>query len=308
MTVYALLFPSQCKVLRNLNLILKKPKSKKRSFSVDWLQKGGDFLYEEVRPCAYAICDYSDTDYAEFWSEHDREYEDAVERIALRRLAVGMAGTCIEIGCGFGRLVNEYAPLCSHVLLTDYAENMIQQAKTQAQRLQLNNVECKRVNLYELETLGRRFDHAVCVRVMHHVENVYAFFRQVNLFLQDGGTFILEYANKRNVLEILRWLFRQPNIEPLDYHPSKRKANIYYNYHPDYVRDMLMEAGFEIEEELTVSLFRSAFLKRIFGWRFLSRVERILQKPLSRFHPGPSVFLRARKVRRCNEISGNEVK
>ena len=73
----------------------------------------------------HKICDYTDTDYAAFWDNTQREYEDAVERIALRRLTKGMTGTCVEIGAGFGRLVSEYAHLCTSVTLTDYAENMI---------------------------------------------------------------------------------------------------------------------------------------------------------------------------------------
>lgn len=245
----------------------------------------------------YGICDYNDTDYEAFWKGHDREYEDAVERIALRRLTSGMRGTCLEIGGGFGRLVNEYAPLCSHVLLTDYADNMIAQAKARVQELGLGNVECAAANLYELDRLEKLFDNAICVRVMHHVENVPAFFEQVSAVLADGGIFILEYANKKNLLEIIRCLFRRPNIGPFDYRPSKRKANIYYNFHPDYIRDMLEESGFVIDEELTVSIFRSAVLKRLFGWRLLSRLERLLQKPLARLHPGPSVFIKARKTR-----------
>ena len=247
----------------------------------------------------YQICDYSDTDYAAFWAEHDREYEDAVERIALRRLTSDISGNCLEIGGGFGRLVNEYAPRCSRVLLTDYAENMLHQAEVRVRRLGLENVAFARANLYELDRLGCRFDNAICVRVMHHIENVPAFFRQVNLSMQDGGTFILEYANKKNLLEILRYLCRRPNIALFDYWPSKRKDNIYYNYHPAYIRDMLAEAGFSVEWELTVSIFRSAFLKRLFGWRFLAALEQKLQKPLARFHPGPSVFVRAKKIRDC---------
>ena len=152
--------------------------------------------------------------------------------------------------------------------------------------------------------IGNHYDNAVCVRVMHHIENIPAFFAQVNMVLRDGGAFIFEYANKKNLLEILRYLFRRPNIGPFDYHPSKRKANIYYNFHPDYVRDMLAQNGFVIEKELAVSLFRSKFLKKLFGWRFLSGLERRLQKPLARFHPGPSVFVRARKVRDCRHEKG----
>lgn len=242
------------------------------------------------------ICDYADTDYAAFWADGTRDYEDRVERIALWRLTEQISGTCLEIGAGFGRLVNEYARRCSRVVLTDYAAHLLAQASARARLLGLDNVECRQMNLYELDEAGWQFDNAICVRVLHHVESVPDFFRQVNLVLRDGGSFVFEYANKRNLVEILRWLFRRPNIAPFDRRPSARKQNVYYNFHPAYIRDMLRRNGFVIEQELSVSIFRSRLLKRLFGPRLLSELERPLQRLLAPLHLSPSVFVRARKV------------
>lgn len=244
----------------------------------------------------HKICDYSAMDYASFWKEHNREYEDYVERIALKRLAANLSGTCLEIGAGYGRLVNEYAASCSNVLLTDYAANLLDQARIRIKQLGLENVRCQRADLYALNSLDKKFDNAICIRVMHHVENVPDFFKQVNLSLEKNGTFILEYANKKNIVEILRYLFKQPNIKPFDYLPGKRGDNVYYNFHPDYIRDMLKQSGFIIEEELAVSLFRNDFLKKTINYKILSKIESFLQKPLAPFHLGPSVFLKARKI------------
>lgn len=269
------------------------------------MKKQSDFenLKEDQNVCsnseitAYEICDYSDTDYAAFWEETHREYEDAVERVALQRLTKGMSGSCLEIGCGFGRLVNEYAHLCTSVTLTDYADNMVEQAKARVKQLGLEYVECVRGDLYQLEAFGRKYHNVVCVRVMHHVESVPAFFEQVNCVLEDNGVFIFEYANKNNFVEIVRYLLKRPNVEPFEYYPSRRGESVYYNFHPEYIKDMLEQSGFEIEEELAVSLFRHKFLKKLFGHRALSFMEKFLQKPLSRLHPAPSVFVKARKVR-----------
>lgn len=245
----------------------------------------------------YNICNYSDTDYMSFWKSHDRKYEDNVERMALRRLIANISGTCLEIGAGYGRLVNEYARFCSEVLLIDYAPNMLDQARLRVEQMGLENVRCMRANLYDLSQLDKKYNTAVCIRVMHHVENVSDFFKQVNLSLEENGTFILEYANKKNLVEILRYLFKRPNIKPFDYLPSKRGDDVYYNFHPDYIRDMLNLNGFIIEEELSVSFFRNDFLKRMINYKILSKIESLLQKPLGPLHLSPSVFLKARKVK-----------
>lgn len=247
----------------------------------------------------HEVFNYDNVDYNEFWAGNERSYEDAVERIALGQLTADMTGSCLEIGGGYGRLVNEYAPHCNYVLLTDCTAKMIEQAKTRVDKLGLNHVECRTANLYELTECHKTFDNAVCVRVMHHVEDVPAFFLQVNQVLQDDGIFIFEYANKKNLLEIIRWLLRRPNLSPFAYLPSRRGQGIFYNFHPRYIRNMLQDNGFVIEQELAVSIFRHNFFKKLLGARRLSRLERHLQKPLAHLHPAPSVFIKARKVKPC---------
>lgn len=246
----------------------------------------------------HEVFDYNNVNYQDFWQQTDRRYEDAAERIALRRLTKTMQGSCLEIGCGFGRLVDEYAPRCSQVLLTDCTAHLIEAARQRVDSLGLTNVECRQLDLYKLEECGRRFDNAICVRVMHHVEDVPAFFRQVNGALAPGGQFVFEYANKRNLLEIGRWLLRRPNVQPFGYQPSRRGRGVFYNFNPAYIKAELRQAGFEPEEVLAVSMFRSQALKRVFGWRLLAGLERWLQRPLAWLLPAPSMFVRARKVSR----------
>ena len=43
-----------------------------------------------------------------FWEGQGRDYEDQVERIALRRLLPRHGGRVLEVGAGFRRLTNEY--------------------------------------------------------------------------------------------------------------------------------------------------------------------------------------------------------
>lgn len=243
----------------------------------------------------HEICDYSDTDYQAFWAE-GRDYEDAVERIAIRRLTADFSGDCIEIGAGFGRLAEEYAPRCRSVLLTDRTEHLLEEARERMARLGLTNVTCENADLYELAQLGRSFDAAVCVRVLHHVECVQDFFAQVADVLRPSGIFVLEYANKRNALEIARCLAGRSGIKPFDLEPSRRSDSVYYNFHPKYVEKQLKAAGFEVEDTLAVSLFRSAKLKKAFGKDRLTRMERPLQHPMGKLKLTPSVFLKLRKV------------
>lgn len=238
-------------------------------------------------------------DYESFWNE-SRSYEDAVERIALRRLLAGLGGSCIDIGCGYGRLLNEYVSQMSEILLLDVSACMLDIAQKRISDAGFQNVGCVKGSLYELEALGRKFDTAISVRVLHHVGDVPYFFTEVNRILPMGGHFILEYANKRNILEIFRYLTHRPNLGPFEHTPSDRGIRkssdiLYNNYHPAYIRELIKQAGFKVEETLTVSLFRNDRLKKLFGWERLSAMEKNLQKPFAFFTPGPSVFLRLQK-------------
>ena len=57
----------------------------------------------EPRP---RICDYEGSNYrTEFWEGRGRDYEDRVERIAVRRLLRGGGRRLLEVGAGFGRLL-----------------------------------------------------------------------------------------------------------------------------------------------------------------------------------------------------------
>jgi SAM-dependent methyltransferase len=71
------------------------------------------------------VCDYEGSGYSqEFWQNQGRDYEDRVERIALRRLLPPRGGRRIlEIGAGFGRLTNELAGF-EQVVLLDYSRSM----------------------------------------------------------------------------------------------------------------------------------------------------------------------------------------
>ena len=246
---------------------------------------------------SHHICDYSDTDYKrDFWGKGGRDYEDMVERLALRRLLPDSIGRFLDLGGGFGRLMDEYAPRCTSAVLVDYAPNLVEQARQRADELHLSNVSVFRGDLYDLSFLESTFDGCMMVRVLHHVESVDALLGQVRNKLEPGGFFILEYANKRNLLEIARWLVGRSGLRPFRREPGRRGQGVYFNFHPRWVEDRLRANGFAVERVLMASVFRNAVLKRVFGARFLARMEGMIQGPLGRLRLSPSVFVLARRL------------
>jgi len=84
---------------------------------------------EPTHADAIPICDYEGSDYqTRFWKGQGREYEDLVERIAIQRLLPPGGTRLLEIGTGFGRLVNLYQGYC-HIVLLDYSKSLLRQAQ-----------------------------------------------------------------------------------------------------------------------------------------------------------------------------------
>ena len=74
------------------------------------------------------ICDYEGSDYrTSFWENQGREYEDLAERIAIHRLLPPRGRCLLEIGTGFGRLVDMYQGY-ERIILLDYSMSLLQEA------------------------------------------------------------------------------------------------------------------------------------------------------------------------------------
>ncbi|MFQ5856887.1 MAG: methyltransferase domain-containing protein [Anaerolineae bacterium] len=238
-----------------------------------------------VRP---AICDYEGSQYrTDFWNGQGREYEDAVERIALKHLLPPRGRRLIEIGAGFGRLADLYHGY-DKVILLDYAKSQLRHAQ---ERLGNERFIYVAGDLYNLPLADAAVDTAITVRVLHHVEDLAAAFAQIGRILRPGGTYVLEFANKRHLKAIGRyWLGRQTenpfSLDPYEF------VELNFDFHPDYVASHLGRTGFHVDAERAVSTFRSRALKQRVDPNLLATIDGWLQRPTARLKLAPSIFLR----------------
>jgi len=236
------------------------------------------------------ICDYQGSRYrTDFWEGQGREYEDRAERIALRRLLPPRGRRLIEIGAGYGRLANLYQGY-DEVLLLDYATSQLQQARG---RLGDDRFRYIAADLYDMPLVDCCLDTVVMVRVMHHVQDPPAALNEIARILAPQGAFILEYANKRNLKAILRYLLHRQEWNPFSLQPVEF-VRLNFDFHPAYMETQLREAGLDLEEQLAVSTFRLPALKRLIPARLLAYLDGLLQRPSAGLKLAPSLFLRAR--------------
>lgn len=237
------------------------------------------------------ICDYEGSDYqASFWEKGDRTYEDRVEAAALRRLLPQGGKLLLEVGAGAGRNTPRYRGF-ERVVLLDYARSQLRQAR---ERLgDEGRYMYVAGDAYRLPFAPGLFDAATMIRTLHHMADAPLALRQIRQVLQPGGTFILEYPNKRNFKAILRYMLRRQDWNPFSPEPLEFAA-LNFDFHPQVVRAWLRQSGFSLERQLTVSHYRIGILKRLVPVDVLVAMDSLVSLTGNWWQLSPSVFVRSR--------------
>ncbi len=234
------------------------------------------------------ICDYEGSDYkTRFWDGQGRQYEDQVERIALRRLLPSSGSTLIEIGAGYGRLADEYRGY-EKVVLFDYSRSLLREA-----RQQLGD-DPRFIYVagswYEMPFVDGLFAAMVQIRTLHHAADVSGLFRELARIARPLGCYVLEFANKRNLKAIARYLSRRQQWSPFALEPVEFVA-LNFDFHPRWIRQQLSAAGFAPGRSLTVSHYRFEPIKKTVPTGLLVKLDSMAQLTGNWWQLSPSVFV-----------------
>lgn len=239
------------------------------------------------------ICDYEGSDYqSTFWDESKRAYEDRVEAIALKRLLPKSGELLLEIGAGAGRNSPRYTGF-EHIVLLDYSMTQLEQAQSRLGNR--NRFTFVAADAYNLPFVDGLFDAVTMIRTLHHMVEAPHALHQVSKVLKHNATFILEYANKRNLKAILRYAFGRQSWNPFTPEPIEF-APLNFDFHPKKIRSWLNECGFSISRQLTVSHFRLGFLKENLPLRLLVALDALFQWTGNLWQLTPSVFVRSKAL------------
>ena len=243
------------------------------------------------------ICDYEGSDYqSRFWQNADRAYENAVERVAIRRLLPPTGARIVEFGAGFGRLADLYTGY-DEIILLDYSRSLLKQAQ---ERLG-NNPRFKFVaaDLYHLPFAQGVLSAATMIRVIHHMADVSAALAQIRRGLAPGSVFVLEYANKRNLKSMARHALRKQAWSPYAREPIEF-AKLNFDFHPKWMHERLNQAGFVTRNKLSVSYLRAGLFKRLLPLKTMVGIDAALQSTAALGLFAPSIFTQNYADNRAN--------
>ena len=248
---------------------------------------------------------YDKYDYPDYWVGRDYEHESEV--VAIRDFLdnIPKLNSIIDIGAGFGRHTPAYAYRAKKIYLTDASAKLLKEARERLSNYtKIKYIQSKVQNLpTKLKRL--KFDLAIFVRVLHHIEDPEEAMDAIDKVLEPGGYLIIEFANKIHWKGIAKNFMKGDFTYALDIFPedkrsakSIRKGFIpFLNFHPDTIKEMLKRRKYKILQTKSVSNLRSELLKKYIPLSVLLSLESILQGPLAFLNLGPSIFILAKKSR-----------
>lgn len=240
---------------------------------------------------------YDSYDYPSYWQ--GREYENQADQVALKKLLkkIGKKQSLIDIGGGYGRLADTYAPFFKKCYLVDPSEKLLKIAKKQ--RGKQKKFVFKKAKIAKIPFPNRSFDAVLLIRVCHHLVSLEKGVKEAYRLLKPGGFLILEFANKIHLKSTLKALIGKRLgylTSHLPFNLSPRKKMPFLNYHPTHVKSLLLINHFSIKKTLSVSNFRDPFFKKFVPLKILLSLEKITQPLAGAVSLGPSIFILAQKT------------
>lgn len=237
--------------------------------------------------------------YLHYWD--GREYEDASERLAIKKLLKGKHFKhAADIGGGYGRLCLFLKNYADQVTLAEPSQQQLDIAKDFLK----GHPEVDRLltQADDLQFKDKELDLITMVRVMHHLPDPSTEFSEIARTLTDDGTFILEIASFGHAKNRLKYFMKGKRMpkDPVDIRSEKNKREeeiAFVNHNPRTVIKQLAHAGLTVETILSVSNLRSTTLKKIVPKAVMLKVENVLQRPLGRTFFGPSIWMLVKKAK-----------
>jgi ubiquinone/menaquinone biosynthesis C-methylase UbiE len=235
--------------------------------------------------------------YLRYWD--GRDYENAAERMAIRRLLEGKHfKTAADVGGGYGRLCIFLENYADKVTLAEPSQQQLDIAKDYLK--DHPEIDRKLMQADELKFKDGEIELLTMIRVMHHLPDPSHEFSEISRVLSDEGYAIVEVANYSHVRNRIKHMLKGKKLptEPVDIR-SKQHRNkdeiAFVNHNPETVIKQLAHAGLKVDRILSVSNLRSPGLKKIMPRRLMLAIEGILQPTLANSYFGPSVFFLVKK-------------
>lgn len=244
---------------------------------------------------------YNDSkhNYLHYWE--GRDYEDAAERMAIKRLIEGKHFRhAVDVGGGFGRLCIFLENYADKVTLAEPSQQQLDIAKEYLK--DHPEIDRKLLQAADLKFPDGSVDLLTTIRIWHHLPDPAQEFKEISRVLSNDGYFIMEFANYTHFRNRVKFALKGKKFptKPVDIRSAEHRNGSelpFVNHNPKTVIKQLAHAGLRVESVLSVSNLRSQGLKKVLPKGVMLSAEKMMQKPLAGMYFGPSVFFLIRKAK-----------
>jgi SAM-dependent methyltransferase len=211
---------------------------------------------------------------AEGWDRDRRwvwEVAHAVAEWMIEALDPQPGDTVLELAAGAGDIGLKAAEMVGEggrLISTDFAPNMVEAARAEAERLGLANVEARVLNAMEMDLEDDSVDGVLCRWGYMLMADPAAALRETRRVLRDGGRLAMSVwgTSEENPWASIpaRLVREQARLPP----PDPTAPGIFTLADPERTRSLLTDAGFEVLRMENVGL-RWTFDDFDAYWRFL---------------------------------------
>ncbi len=184
-----------------------------------------------------------------FWDRIAERYDNSASetfeaynatRLAHMRGFLQPDQTVLDFACGTGRLALDVAPHVAEVLGIDLSAGMIARAKLKIADGEAANVRFARIDLFDPDLDGRRFDVVCTFNVLHLLADPRRYLQRLRELLVPDGLLISETP----CLSRKPWFMRAA-LRVVGLTPVRPRARIFT---PQKLERLVADQGFEIVE------------------------------------------------------------
>ena len=237
--------------------------------------------------------------YEDFWKT--RKYEHFSEVLAIDKLLKKKHfKLAMDFGGGYGRLSNVILKYSDQVILVDPSRKQLDIGRKKYGDKN-NQIQYVLLDKKDYVPSGdNSLDLLVMVRVTHHIINPTKLFKDIYRAVKPDGYVIIEVASNAHFLNKLKLLtkFKTPSKTPIKVGTvanGLKDETPFVNHNPNTIISQMQDVGFGYLKKLSVSNYRSTYLKNKVKTEKLVKLENISQKSLSYINFGPSIFILFKK-------------
>lgn len=183
---------------------------------------------------------YEGIDYQDYWTSRATVKFDLLEHAILRELLPSHGKHLLDLGCGYGRLADCYMDRFESSVLFDGSRSLLEAA----QKITNGRAHYVWGNINHLPFRASTFDCILLVRVFQHLPDSRGCIESASKILCQGGYFIFNYCNNRNIHRILKYVLGTIRQNPFTTETQQVAAN-FFHHHPEYISSLLSAYGFE---------------------------------------------------------------